>query len=57
VLRRLSGLNRERWQAEPDRASPTLARAAEPPAERIARTRPQLQLVAPSEQPDLFGRG
>ena len=55
VLRRLSKLNRERWQAEQDAGAPDAAslRAAEATTSR----RPQLTLVSPPSQPDMFASG
>jgi hypothetical protein len=51
VLRRLSRLNRERWQAEQEAAG--AAPTADPGAPG-ASPRPRLQLVSPPGQPDLF---
>jgi hypothetical protein len=50
VLRRLSRLNRERWQAEQEAANATAPRTARP----AASPRPQLTVVAPPQQPDMF---
>ena len=50
VLRRLSRLNRERCQAEQDAANAVTA------PRMTSNGRPHLTLVAPPQQPDLFGR-
>lgn len=53
VLRRLSRLNRERWQAEQEAAGATSGASAAATAQD-ASPRPRLQLVSPPGQPDLF---
>ena len=50
VLRRLSRLNRERWQAEQDAAGGVSGS----PAASSASVQPGLELVSPPGQPDLF---